>query len=241
MNAAKHLIGACLWLAASVVHAKSLIEHTAIEWLLDCPLPPLERLDPAVLERTQCGVLSVPRNYSAPRQGNRHLYLTRVGARQPLSREGVVFVQGGGAFRRHQGGTFAIHLASSWGGNAGQAYRTLLNHYDIIEFSSRDLEEENGVEQAVLDMEFVRAQLGDVQLHYLGNAHATRLGSEYAQRFPERMARMVLVNTPTAEPRHSPVEQLRLKDADANGCISRWVGEFLVYGKQPPSSSHCLD
>ncbi|MCD7040592.1 alpha/beta hydrolase [Pseudomonas sp. MAFF 311095] len=244
MTAAKHLTCACLWLIAGLAHAQPLIPPTAIDWLLDCPLPTVERLDPEVLQRTQCGIVTVPRNYASPRQGNLRLYLTRVGARDPLNREGVLFALAGDAPRSNQGGTFVIHLTSLWGTYANPAYRTLINRYDVIELSPRDLSNENGVEQAAQDLEYVRTQLGDAQLLYLGNADAARLGNRYAALFPERVARMVLVNAQQAETAAPQVEQLRLKDPakqDASGCINRWVGDFLVYGKQPPQSTRCLD
>jgi pimeloyl-ACP methyl ester carboxylesterase len=241
MAVAKYLAYACLWVTSSC--AQPLIQPTAIDWLLDCHLPAAERLDPEVLQRTQCGTVSVPRNHAAPRQGSLRLYVTRVGARDPLNREGVVFAQAGDAPKRNQGGTFAIHLTSLWGAYSNPAYRTLINRYDVIEITPRDLGNENGVEQAAQDMEFVRTQLGDAQLLYLGNADATRLGSRYATLFPERVMRMVLVNAQQAEAANPFVEHLRLKEPTQqdSACINRWVGDFLVYGKQPPPSTRCLD
>ena len=91
MTVVKHLACGCLWLLAGLAFAEPLIKPTAIDWLLDCPLPATERLDPSVLARTQCGLVSVPRNYAAPRQGILRLTVTRVGAREPLSRQGVIF------------------------------------------------------------------------------------------------------------------------------------------------------
>ncbi|MBC3303877.1 alpha/beta fold hydrolase [Pseudomonas sp. SWRI18] len=242
MTVAKYLTCACLWVTASA--AQPLIPPTAIDWLLDCPLPGAERLDPEVLQRTQCGIVTVPRNHAAPRLGSLRLYLTRVGARDPLNREGVVFAQAGDAVKKNQAGTFVIHLTSLWGAYSNPAYRTLVNRYDVIELSSRDLSNENGIEQAAQDMEFVRTQLGDAQLLYLGNADAARLGNHYAALFPERVVRMVLVNTQQAETAAPHVAQLRLKEPDkqdASGCINRWAGDFLVFGKQPPPSTRCLD
>lgn len=242
MTVAKYLMCACLWVTASA--AQELIPPTAIDWLLDCPFPTVERLDPEVLERTQCGVVSVPRNYAAPRQGNLRLYLTRVGARDPLNREGVVFALPGEAPKRDRGGTFVIQLSSLWGSYSNPAYRTLVNRYDVIELSPRDLGSDNGIEQAAQDLEFVRTQLGDAQLLYLGNADAAHLGSRYAALFPERVARMVLVNAKQPESAAPKVEQLRLKETaqqDASSCINRWIGDFLVFGKQPPRSTRCLD
>ncbi|OIN45804.1 proteinase [Pseudomonas azotoformans] len=244
MIAAKHLTCACLWLMANLATAQPLIPPTAIDWLLDCPLPTVERLDPAVLERTQCGTVSVPRNHAAPRQGRLRLYVTRVGARDPLSREGVIIAQAGDAAKKNQVGTFAIHLASLWSSHSQQAYRTLVNRYDVIELSTRDLGDDSGVEQAAQDLEYVRTQLGDAQLLYLGIATTARLGNRYATLFPERVARMVLINAQPTDTAASPVEQLRLNDPvehNASGCINRWVGDYLVHGKHPPRSSRCLD
>jgi pimeloyl-ACP methyl ester carboxylesterase len=244
MNVTKHLACGCLWLMANLGQAEPLIKPTAIDWLLDCPLPSVERLDPEVLSRTQCGIVTVPLNYAVPRQGKQRLYLTRVGARDPLNREGLVFAQAGDTPPKDHVSTFAIHLASRWHRYSTQAYRTLLNRYDVIELGPRDLTQEHDVEQAVRDMEYVRAQLGDTQLHYLGDTSATRLGSRYAARFPDRVARMVLINAEHDMAGTLKVEQLRLKEPakpDAGGCINRWVGDFLAFGKKPPPSTRCLD
>lgn len=244
MNVAKHLACGCLWLITHLVQAESLIKPTAIDWLLDCTLPTDEQMAPEVLARTQCGVVKVPRNHAAPGEGTQRLYLTRVGAREPLSREGVVFVQPGDTLQENSASTFSIHLASRWETYYTQAYRTLLNRYDVIELSPRELTQAHDVEQAVQDMEYVRAQLGDPRLHFLGNGHATRLGSRYAVQFPERVARMVLVNAEQGTADAFQVTHLRLREPtkpDGGGCISRWVGDFLALGKQPPPSTRCLD
>ncbi|WP_248749101.1 alpha/beta fold hydrolase [Pseudomonas sp. MWU15-20650] len=239
----KSLAGIGCWLIAHLVLAEPLIAPTAIDWLLDCPLPPVARLDPEVLERTQCGWVMVPRDYAAPERGRVRLTLTRVGARQPLSREGVVFIQAGEP-PKAQGSTFVLHLVSRWESFATPAYRTLVDRYDVIELSPRNLKQENGIEQAARDMEFVRGQLGDAHLNYLGNAEATRLGSRYGTLFPERVARMVLINAERDEPIATGVEQLLLKASTstlADDCVNRWLGDFMVYGKQPRTSVRCLD
>ena len=231
------------WLITHLALAEPLIAPTAIDWLLDCPLTATTRLDPEVVGRTQCGLVSVPRDHAAPQRGRIRLSVTRVGARQPLNREGVVFIQAGDP-QQAKGAPFVLHLASRWESLATQAYRTLVDRYDVIELSTRDLRQGNGVEQAAQDMEFVRGQLGEARLNYLGNAAATRLGSRYGTLFPERVGRMVLINTEPGEPLATGVEQLLLKEsahAGADGCVSRWLGDFLAYGKQPPSSARCVD
>ena len=81
-------------------------------------------------------------------------------------------------------------------------------------------------------------------MHYLGSADATRLGNRYATLFPERVARMVLVNMAPGEASAPLVDQLHLREPAAqraNGCVNQWVGDFLIYGKQPPPSTRCLD
>ena len=243
MTVVKHLACGGLWLLASLAAAEPLIKPTAIDWLLDCPLPSADRLAADVVERTQCGSVSVPRDYAAPRQGTLRLYVTRVGARQPLSRQGVIFVHAGLPPPKNGVGTFALQLASRWSANATQAYRSLLERYDVVELSARALDQTTQVEYAARDMEYVRDQLGDAQLYYLGNADATRLGNRYAVLFPERVARMVLINADADDIGTPLVDLLRLKDpakADAGSCVYRWVGEFLAYGKQPPSFTRCL-
>jgi len=242
------VVGKCLvclggWLFAHLALAEDLIAPTAIDWLLDCPFPAFERLDPEVLARTQCARVTVPRDHAAPGRGRTRLSLTRVGARDPLNREGVVFIQSGEP-PTSKNATFALHLAGRWESYATQAYRTLVDRYDVIELSSRDLQQDNAMEQAARDMEYVRAQLGEARLSYIGNADATRLGNRYGALFPERLARMVLVNSGRGEPPASGIDLLLLKEpaqASGDGCVSRWLGEFLAYGKQPPSTTRCLD
>lgn len=236
---------ACIgcWLIAKLAIAEPLIAPTAIDWLLDCPLTATAHLDPEVVGRTQCGLVSVPRDHAAPERGRIRLTVTRVGARQPLNREGVVFIQAGEP-PQAKGAPFVLHLASRWESLATRAYRTLIDRYDIIELSARDLKQKSAVEQAAQDMEFVRGQLGEARLNYLGNAAATRLGSRYGTLFPERVARMVLINAGPGEPIAMGFEQLLLKESarsGADGCVSRWLGDFLAYGKYPPASARCLD
>ncbi|AZF06202.1 alpha/beta fold hydrolase [Pseudomonas sp. R5-89-07] len=242
------VVGKCLvclggWLFAPLALADALIAPTAIDWLLDCPFPAFERFDPEVLARTQCALVTVPRDYAAPARGRIRLSLTRIGARDPLNREGVVFIQSGEP-PTAKNATFALQLAGRWESYATPAYRTLVDRYDVIELSSRDPRQGSDVEQAAQDMEYVRGQLGEARLSYVGNADATRLGNRYATLFPERIARMVLVNAGRGEPVASGTELLLLKEsaqASGEGCVTRWLGEFLAYGKQPPPTTRCLD
>ncbi|WP_216911884.1 alpha/beta hydrolase [Nocardia noduli] len=49
-----------------------------------------------------------------------------------------------------------------------------------------------GTREVVQDMDVIRAVLGDPGLNYLGYSYGTRLGSAYAERFPDRVRALVL-------------------------------------------------
>ena len=112
-----------------------------IEWFLDCPQPALARLDPEIIERTQCGIVTAPLDHAAPERGSISFEITRVGARQPLSRQGALFANPGGP-GVNAGGEFAVHLATVWKQYArrpdwGETYRTLADTYDVVEVAPR--------------------------------------------------------------------------------------------------------
>ena len=231
----------------------------AIEWLVDCPQMPGGAHDQEVLARTQCAIVTVPLNHHAPERGTLDINLTRVGARHPLSRQGVVFTQPGGPqVDSHE--VFAVHLATAWKHYGTGAYRTLTNLYDVIELTPRDLLDQTATEQAARDMEFVRVQLGEARINYLGHASGSTLGAWYGALFPQQLQRMVLIRNepgshlPPADVaralnRLPDTHRLLLKGeylqaASANNtsqCLNQWVGDYLAYGKQPPRSTRCVD
>jgi len=101
------------------------------------PQPALERLDPEVIERTQCGIVTAPLDHGAPERGRISFDITRVGAKLPLSRQGAIFANPGGP-GLDAGGAFAVHLATVWKHYArqpdwGDTYRQLADTYDVIE------------------------------------------------------------------------------------------------------------
>ena len=49
-----------------------------------------------------------------------------------------------------------------------------------------------GTDQALEDLELVRQALGHDKLNYLGFSYGTQLGSEYAEKYPQNVGRMVL-------------------------------------------------
>lgn len=130
-------------LASAMSHAATRPPALGIEWFLDCPQPELERLDPEVIERTQCGIVTAPLDHAAPERGRISFGITRVGARQPLSRQGALFANPGGP-GLDTGGVFAVHLAAVWKHYArqpewGGTYRTLADTFDVVEVTPRGL------------------------------------------------------------------------------------------------------
>ncbi|SCE70876.1 alpha/beta hydrolase fold [Micromonospora echinospora] len=78
-----------------------------------------------------------------------------------------------------------------------------------------------GTEQAALDMDAVRAAVGDEKLTYLGYSYGTLLGAVYAQRFPERVRALVLDGA--IDPRQNAVEA---SEGQAKG-FERAFGNFV--------------
>lgn len=114
-----------------------------IEWFLDCTHSALEHLDPEVIERTQCGMVTAPLDHAAPERGTISFEITRVGAKLPLSRQGALFTNPGGP-GLDSGGAFAVHLATVWKLYSrqpewGSTYRDLANTYDVVEVTPRGL------------------------------------------------------------------------------------------------------
>ncbi len=222
--------------------------HTAppgIEWLVDCPRLPGRALDQEVFARTQCGIVTVPLNHQAPDARTVRLIITRVGARQPLERRGVIFTRPA-VSQANLRGVFAVHLATVWKYYNSEAYRTLIQFYDVIELSPR-----NGgpSEQSAWDMEFVRLQLGEQRISFLGIAQGNSVGAGYAALFADRVEHMVLIepDESAAQAFEALPTTLRLKGpylqsttTDASQCVNRWAGNYLAHGKQPPRSSSCL-
>ncbi|MFC6300488.1 alpha/beta fold hydrolase [Pseudomonas sp. CCM 7893] len=130
-------------LAPTIAYADTEQPKTGIEWLLECTRPSLDRLDPEVLERTQCGIVTAPLDHATPALGTLSFDITRVGAKQPLARQGALFVHPGGP-GVDAGGAFAVHLATVWKHYAtqpawGKTYRALADTYDVIEIAPRGL------------------------------------------------------------------------------------------------------
>jgi pimeloyl-ACP methyl ester carboxylesterase len=76
-------------------------------------------------------------------------------------------------------------------------------------------------DEAVRDLDVLRAALGDWRLSYLGKSYGTLLGTTYADRFPERVGRFVLDGQ--VDPAASPTE---IADGQVTG-FQRALDAFL--------------
>ncbi|CRM71216.1 Tripeptidyl aminopeptidase precursor [Pseudomonas sp. 37 R 15] len=135
---------ACFFVAALLGVSACATKHPpewGIRWLPDCASRPFTGLDPEVIARTQCGIVTVPMDHLNPSLGNLKLDITRVGALLPAEREGALFTHPGGPGAESD--RFTVLLASLWKGYAdqpqGEAYRHLVNTYDVIAMTPRGM------------------------------------------------------------------------------------------------------
>lgn len=116
-------------------------QEPEIKWLPNCEGRPFSGLDPEVVARTQCGVVTVPLDHTNPTQGTLKLDITRVTSLHPQRHEGAIFTNPGGPGADSSG--FAVVLASIWKGYAdepeGESYRHLINAYDLIGITPRGM------------------------------------------------------------------------------------------------------
>lgn len=218
------VLAAGLTLSSSCAYTATPWPESPLEWLLDCPRVPGRPADPHILARTQCAIVTVPRDHKAPELGTLRLNLTRVGALEPQSHLGVVFVQHSD-LPQNRHGTLALYFAALWKTRGSRAERTLTDRYDVIELSPRNLKDSAQVEQAAHDLELVRGQLEQEQLHFVSNDHP--LGQRYAELYPERAQRRVLL--PDSYWQHN------------DPCVNPWVAEYLAFARRPSSPARCTD
>lgn len=74
-----------------------------------------------------------------------------------------------------------------------------------VERTGADVLEHVGTREVVRDMDVIRAVLGDEKLTYLGYSYGTRIGTAYAEEFPDNVRAMVLDGA--LDPEQSPVDE----------------------------------
>ncbi|MBH0779986.1 alpha/beta hydrolase [Nocardia bovistercoris] len=87
-----------------------------------------------------------------------------------------------------------------------------------------------GTREVVQDMDVMRAVLGDAGLTYLGYSYGTRLGSAYAERFPDRVRALVLDGA--VDSSQDPVQE-SLRQA------AGFQGVFGAYSADCATASDC--
>ena len=161
---------------------------------------------------TECAVVSVPMDYSAPSGRQIDVTVSRIAA--AADRRGAIFVNPGGP-----GGD----ALSFWGRHAADMPADLRAHYDQFAVQPRGLRWSTPLEcgadstvgarnslranceraqpgyvqtitteNTARDMDAVRAELGLDRISFLGVSYGTYLGAVYASQFPERVDRLIL-------------------------------------------------
>ncbi|MFD3591194.1 alpha/beta hydrolase [Nocardia sp. NPDC058640] len=93
-----------------------------------------------------------------------------------------------------------------------------------------ELLEHVGTREVVQDMDVMRAVLGDAKLSYLGYSYGTRLGSAYAEKFPQNVRAMVLDGA--VDSSQDPVQE-SLRQA------AGFQGVFTAYATDCATKSDC--
>ncbi|NLE79972.1 MAG: alpha/beta hydrolase [Rhodococcus sp.] len=88
-----------------------------------------------------------------------------------------------------------------------------------------------GTYEVVRDMDVIRSVLGDEKLNYLGYSYGTRLGSTYAETFPERVRAMVLDGA--LDPQQDPVEEVILQAAGFQKAFDAFVADCVTSADCP--------
>ncbi len=160
-------------------------------------------------QNMECGFLSVPKDYSNLNDGDIDVYYGVRRANIPSQRLGILVFNFGGP------GASAVNGAGFMAAN--RLPNDILNRFDIVGMDPRGAgrseyaEEltqcaENGncdnkyptfaqyvgSNSVVKDLDQLRQKFGDDKLNFIGYSYGTRLGSLYAQQFPEHVRAIVL-------------------------------------------------
>ncbi len=80
-----------------------------------------------------------------------------------------------------------------------------------------------GTREVVRDMDVIRSVLGDAKLNYLGFSYGTRIGTAYAETFPQNVRAMVLDGA--LDPEQDPVEEVVLQGAGFQQAFDAFAAE----------------
>ncbi|WP_422629297.1 alpha/beta hydrolase [Rhodococcus sp. (in: high G+C Gram-positive bacteria)] len=96
-----------------------------------------------------------------------------------------------------------------------------------VERSGVDLLAHVGTREVVRDMDVIRGVLGDEKLTYLGFSYGTRLGTVYAETFPDRVRALVLDGA--LDPEQGPVDEVMLQAAGFQTAFDAFAADCAGY------------
>ncbi|WP_054813315.1 alpha/beta hydrolase [Nocardia arizonensis] len=88
-----------------------------------------------------------------------------------------------------------------------------------------------GTREVVQDMDVIRSVLGDPALSYLGYSYGTRLGSAYAEKFPDRVRAMVLDGA--VDSAQDPVQESLRQAAGFQGVFNAYAADCATRSDCP--------
>lgn len=105
---------------------------------------------------------------------------------------------------------------------------------NCAERSGSDFLAHVGTREVVRDMDVIRSVLGDAQLSYLGFSYGTRLGSTYAETFPDNVRAMVLDGA--IDPEQDPVQETVLQAAGFQQAFDDFAADCTAKASCPLGS-----
>ncbi|MGX7728667.1 alpha/beta hydrolase [Rhodococcus sp. 2H158] len=84
-----------------------------------------------------------------------------------------------------------------------------------------------GTREVVRDMDVLRSVLGDEKLNYLGFSYGTRIGTLYAETFPDRVRTMVLDGA--LDPEQDPLDEVLLQAAGFQTAFDAFAADCARY------------
>ncbi|MFE3545705.1 alpha/beta hydrolase [Nocardia sp. NPDC059177] len=99
------------------------------------------------------------------------------------------------------------------------------------ERTGADLLAHVGTREVIQDMDVIRAVLGDAKLSYLGYSYGTRLGSAYAEKFPQNVRAMVLDGA--VDSSQDPVQESLRQAAGFQGVFDAYSADCAQHAECP--------
>lgn len=204
-----------------------------IKWLSTCKDLPVGGLDPEVVARTQCGIVTVPLDHLNPAKGTLNLDITRVAAILPQAREGAIFTNPGGP-GSNGNSVFTVWLGSIWKGYGekpgGDAYRHLIQAYDVIGITPRGQSGEIDSQLVCQSDEVITAHNDVTEDRSTGNLEAIQHNAEVLARGCASQSLAPYINTDQTA-RDMEFVRAELKESKLNyfgNSYGTWLGAWYA-------------